>query len=98
MARKTGKLAAIVARRLDQPIVFATAHPNHSVRPKEVAEEIWIACEIVGQGRHGFNSRRADDGRGLFQVVTWTVAKAMLHPCLRPVEPFHGMAKATDLC
>src|SRR5439155_23430902 len=100
MQRVTGKtreFSALVARRLDQSIVLSTDDANHPVWPKEVAEKVGIACEIIGEPAHRLDSRRANNRSGLFEIIPWPVAETALPPILRLIDPLHRMTKTTDL-
>lgn len=42
VTRKAGEPASPITGGFDQPIVLPTAHPNHAIGPKEIAEDLWI--------------------------------------------------------
>src|SRR5690349_15023585 len=94
---QAGKPAALVTRRFEQSVVIPARDPDHPIGPEEVPEEIGIAGENVRQPGYRRDSRRPDDGCGLFQIIAWPETKSTLPPAFRLIEPFHGVAKTTDL-
>src|SRR5262245_30095398 len=52
---------------------------------------------MIGQGRHGRDSRRSNDGCTGLEIVAGTKAESALGPAFIAVPPFHRMTEAADL-
>ena len=90
-------LAALITGRLEQAVVLAAGHADVAVRPEEVVEDAGVFLEHRPEPRLLVELGRADDRRGLLEVVAGAVAEAVRGPLLAFVEPLHAVARAAHL-
>lgn len=98
MARNTTELAALVAGRFNQAVVFTSTHTHHPVGPEKVRENVRILAQEFGECRGAIGFHATDDGGGRLQIGARAVSEALFCPGFIVANPLHGMAKAANLC
>src|SRR5436190_10436066 len=97
MATHTSQFALLITGALDEAVELASGNTDHSVGPKEIIQNIWMFCQDVGQpgllGQFG----RTNNRRSLFEIIAGPKSEAVLAPARGAIEPFHAVAKSTDL-
>ena len=97
VAGDAGEFSTFVTGRFDEAVVLAAADADHAIRPKEIAEEIGVFGEVLGEAGNGVRGGSADDGSGFLEVVSRAVFETGVAPVAGFIDPFHGMAEAADL-
>ena len=95
---KAREFSAFVTRRFHNAIEFATTYADHSIGPKEIAEDFGIPREVLGKAGNAVGPGCEDDGRGFFQVFTGPIFETITSPIFGFIDPLHGMTKTAKLC
>src|SRR5438093_8854424 len=100
MHRVTGEarqLAATMARRVNQAIVFTPSYANHSVRPEQIRQQSWVQSDCIMKPRLRGELAWPNHRGVLFQIITRPITKAGLQPFLPLHVPFDPLALAANL-